>query len=556
MNAGFFELTIILAGAAVLSIIAKMLKQPTILAYLAVGALINYLGVFDLTRFEIFDLFSDIGIMLLLFLVGLEINYVSLRLVGKVSLILGVGQILFTTLGGFIMSQMFGFDLLTSAYIGVALSFSSTIIIIKLLSDKKDLNSLYGKISIGFLLVQDLVAVLMLVMLSSMETSGGIDALNLIWAVLKAAVLFAGMLWLGRKIMPLLFDRVAHSPEILFITSLAWVFALAVLVHQINFSIEIAGFLAGIALANSSEHFQIAHRIRPLRDFFIMLFFVGLGASFTFSSIAGMETEILTFSLYILIGNPLIVMVLMGVLGYRKRTGFLTGLTVAQISEFSLILMALGLKLGHVTGEAAAIVTLVGIITIAVSTNLITYGNNVYRHISTALKIFEKRKVTETQINSEGARKPIILVGYHRIGRGLAQGLKKDDVMVVDFDPSNITHLENSGLASIFGDITDEEVFDAANCVKAKLVISTSPDYEDNLLLISRLKKIRRRPKTVLRAENEEQARDMYEAGADYVLLPHLASGHALGQALSRGDSASILKKMRDKDLAALFSAA
>lgn len=529
-----------------------MLRQPTILAYIAVGIVLNYLHVFNLAEFEIFKLFSDMGIMLLLFLVGLEINYTSLKMVGKVSLVLGLGQIIFTSIGGFLLSQTFGFSLIESAYIGVALCFSSTIIIVKLLSDKKDLNSLYGKISVGFLLVQDIVAILLLVMLTSMESSGGIVVMDLVIAVAKAIGLFAVMLWLGRKIMPLLFDKVSYSQEVLFVTSLAWVFSLAVIVHQINFSIEIAGFLAGLALANSSEHFQIANRIRPLRDFFIMLFFVSLGTSFVLSNLAQYGKEIITYSVYVLIGNPVIVIILMGIMGYRKRTGFLTALTVAQISEFSLILMAVGLKLGHINEQIIAVVTAVGIITITTSTYLITYSNQIFRVFSAGLGIFEKRRTHEADVSAFDFKKQIILIGFHRTGRSLAHNLKKDDLLVVDFDPSNIAYLERMGFAHIFGDITDEEVFDAANCAKAKMVISTSPDHEDNLILINKLKKLRRRPKVVVRAETEEQATMLYENGVDYVLLPHLSSGHALGEAIAKDSKHTILKKLKEKDLKVL----
>jgi Kef-type K+ transport system membrane component KefB len=548
MNPGFFELTIVLVAAALLSVVAKLLRQPTILAYLAVGIIINYLDIFDLSKFEIFELFSDMGIMLLLFLVGLEINYSSLKLVGRTSLVLGLGQIVFTSIGGFVISQAFGFSSLQAAYIGVALCFSSTIIIIKLLTDKKDLNSLYGKISVGFLLVQDMVAILMLVMLSSAEGSGGISALAIVIALAKAVGLFAAMLFLGRKIMPVLFDRVAHSHEILFVTSLAWVFALAVIVKQIGFSIEIAGFLAGIALANSSEHFQIAHRVRPLRDFFLMMFFVSLGSSFIFSNLAGLGTTIATLSLYVLIGNPLIVLILMGVMGYRKRTGFLTAMTVAQISEFSLILMALGLRLGHIDERILAMVTAVGVITITVSTYMITYGASIYRLLSGLLGIFEKRRASELAMPGT-VRKPIVLVGFGRAGKSIAHNLRKSDLMVVDFDPSNAHHLQQNGYEFITGDISDEDVYDASNSSKAELVISTSPDFEDNLLLLQAVRKSRRRPKIILRAETEQQAASLYDSGADYVILPHLYSGHALGEALSKGKSGQILERFKRRDL-------
>ncbi len=549
MEHGFFELAIVLTGAAVLSVIAKMLKQPTILAYIAVGVIINYAGIFNLRDFEIFKLFSDLGIMLLLFLVGLEINFASLKMVGKVSLVLGLGQIFFTSMGGFIISRLFGFAPLEAAYIGVALCFSSTIIIVKLLSDKKDLNSLYGKISVGFLLVQDIVAIMLLVLLTSVEVSGGVHALDIALALLKAAALFGVMLWLGRKIMPVLFDHVSYSQEVLFVCSLAWVFALAVIVKQIGFSIEIAGFLAGIALANSSEHFQISNRIRPLRDFFIMVFFVTLGTSFVLANVAAYGKEIALYSIYVLIGNPLIVVILMGIMGYRKRTGFLTALTVAQISEFSLILIAVGNKLGHISQEVTVLVTAVGIVTITVSTYLITYGNFLYRKVSRLLWIFEKHRTREANISATIYRKPIILIGFHRTGRGLAHNLNKDDLLVIDFDPSNIAHLEEGGYSHIFGDISDEEVFDAANCGKAKLVISTSPDFEDNLILLQSIRRLRKRPQVILRAETEDQAATMYNMGADYVLLPHLSSGHALGEAIAHDSRKNILKRLRDKDI-------
>ncbi|MBX4187531.1 MAG: cation:proton antiporter [Candidatus Doudnabacteria bacterium] len=556
MNPGFFELTIILTSAAVLSVLARLLRQPTILAYLAVGVLINYLNIFDLSRFEIFELFSEMGIMLLLFLVGLEINYTSLKMVGKVSLILGLGQILFTTLGGFIISRIFGYDTLQAAYIGVALCFSSTIIIVKLLTDKKDLNSLYGKISIGFLLVQDIVAILLLVILSSAQAGQGIEITGVLLALGKALGLFVLMIWLGRKIMPVLLDKVAHSQEVLFVTSLAWVFSLAVIVKQIDFSIEIAGFLAGIALANSSEHFQVANRIRPLRDFFLMLFFVNLGSSFVFSSLSGMGPKILILSGYVLIGNPLIVIILMGLLGYKKRTGFLTGMTVAQISEFSLILMALGLKLGHINNQILAMVTAVGILTITVSTYLITYSNVIYKYVSGLLTMFERKNPHEVSMAALSVKKPIILIGFHRTGRSIAHNLDINDILVIDFDPGNIPYLEKNGFSFIFGDISDEDVYDAANCSKAKIVISTIPDLEDNLILITALKKARNRPQIIVRSETEVHAGVLYDSGADYVILPHLYSGHSLGQALANDKKKKVLEKLKERDLQVLSATA
>lgn len=554
MHAGFFELTIILCASAILSILAKIFKQPTIIAYLLVGLLIGYFKIFDLSEQNTFRLFSDLGIMLLLFLVGLEINYTSLKLVGKVSAIIGIGQIIITSLIGFGLANFFGFDVVESAYISVALTFSSTIIIVKLLSDKKDLNSLYGKISIGFLLVQDLIAILMLVLLTSMEEGDSFSITSVSLALVKAIVLFLAMLWLGRKILPVVFDRIAYSQEVLFITSLAWVFAVAVLVNQIGFSIEIAGFLAGIALANSSEHFQIANRVRPLRDFFIVVFFVTLGSSFVFTDLISHIKPILFFSLFVLVGNPLIVLILMGVLGYRKRIGFLTGLTVAQISEFSLILIALGLKLGHINDDIVSMVTAVGIITIVCSTYLIMHGNLIYKYASGILSMFEKTHTHEVKLPKSIYNKPIVVIGFHRTGRSLVHNLPKKDVLIVDFDPESISSLETAGYSFILGDIADPEVFETSNCAKAKIVISTSPDMEDNLIIISKLQKLKKRPKIIVRSESEDEAKLMYNSGADYVILPHISSGQALGESLAHNNLNTILKKLKDKELSVIKS--
>ena len=198
-----------------------------------------------------------------------------------------------------------------AAYIAIALTFSSTIIVVKLLSEKNDLNSLYGRISIGFLLVQDFIAIIILLVLAGLEIGNGILWTNIALTILKGILLFIFMFWIGRVILPKIFDKIARSQELLFLMTLAWVFLLVSLVHKIGFSIEIGGFLAGIALANSSENFQIASRIKPLRDFFILLFFIVLGSSIILTHFNGLTMPVIIFSLFVLIGNPLIVLIIM-----------------------------------------------------------------------------------------------------------------------------------------------------------------------------------------------------------------------------------------------------
>lgn len=550
MAAGIFELAVVILIAAVLGLLARLLRQPLILAYLATGLLIGFLGFTHLIDQETFQVFSNLGVMFLLFLVGLEINYTSLRLVGRASVLVGLGQIIFTSAIGYFIAIALGFSPLTSIYLAVALTFSSTVIIVKLLSDKKDLNSLYGKISVGFLLVQDFVAIIILILLAGLNVQTAASPfLNAGLIIAEGIALFLVMWWLGRKVLPKIFDRIAHSGELLFLMSLAWLFLVAAAVSKIGFSIEIAGFLAGLALANSSERFQIASRVSSLRDFFILIFFAILGASVAVANLGGLAWPVVIFSLFVLIGNPLIVLVIMGLMGYRKRTSFFAGVTVAQISEFSLILMALGLKLGHVDQSAVALVSSVGIVTIALSAYLIIHADKIYKRISRVLAVFERRGATELDLPAVGFQKPIVLIGCHRTGESIAASLPKNDLVVVDFDPDVVKKLREKDFAVLYGDARDREIFETAGMASARLIISTSPDLEDNLTLLEELKDVSPRPKVVIRAETEADAKLAYAAGADYVLLPHFTSGQYFAKTITLDPAMKVLEELRKRDL-------
>jgi len=320
--------------------------------------------------------------------------------------------------------------------------------------------------------------------------------------------------------------------------------------NKIGFSIEIGGLLAGLALANSSENFQIAARIKTLRDFFILIFFVILGASFVFSNFSNVAIPILLFSIFVLLGNPLIVLIIMGIMGFRKRTSFLTGVTVAQISEFSLILAALGLKLGHITEEIAALITAVGIVTITTSTYMIIYADSIFKRVSPLLSIFERKETKkESLFLDKELEKPIIMIGYGRTGESIASNLDKKNLLVLDSDPEVINQLKEEKIDYIFGDMRDSEIFDKMNLEKANVVISTSPDFEDNLALLRDLKTLEKKPKTILRAETEQEARLLYADGANYVLLPNFTAGQYLGKNIAVDPKMKILEQLRKKDL-------
>ncbi len=550
---GITELAIIIFFAAVLAIFAKTFRQPVMLAYLLTGVLlVAVFSSFQFLNTSTFRLFSDLGIMFLLFLVGLEVNYSSLRFVGRPALLLGVVQLALTSLGGFFLAQWLGFAPLPAAYLALAFSFSSTVVVVKLISDKRDLGALYARLAIGVLILQDIVAMLMLVFLGGFSGDGalGVSWMGIGFSFLKGAAFFLAFFWLGRKVLPPLFDRIGRSQELLFLSSLAWLFSAAAIAGELGFPIEIAGFLAGFALSNSTEHFQIATKMRPLRDFFILGFFVFLGSSVGLSGLSAFSWALAAFLAFVLIAKPIIVFLTLALMGYRTRTNFLTGVSLAQVSELSFVVVALGAKFGHIGNDAVALVSVVGAISILLSSYLIAHAERLARVFHRALSFFERKRTREIYSPDEIPAKPIILIGCHRTGESILLSLPRDDVLVLDFDPEVIHRLQRQGVATLFADVNDEEAFRRSHAADSRLIISTSPSMEDNEILIRRMQKLEgRRPKVIVRAESELDARALYKKGADYVLLPHFTSGQYLGKTIAINPEIPILEDLRENDL-------
>lgn len=533
----FLEISVIIMITTFVAGVMSLLRQPLIIGYIFAGILIGptFLNL-SLDSGETMSVFSHIGIALLLFTVGLNLNPKVIKEVGKVSLITGLGQVAFTSLIGYLIGISLGFSSLSSVYIAVALTFSSTIIIMKLLTDKGDTETLYGRISIGFLLVQDLVVVLALLIVSSL--SDGFDLGSLMFGVfIKGLGLISVVLLIGFYLLPRIVKSVAKSQEFLLLFSISWCLALAALSYYLDFSIEIGALLAGVTLAMTPYHFEISSKMRPLRDFFIVLFFILLGSQMVFADIGQYYIPILLFSAFILIGNPLIVVIIMGLLGYTKKNGFMAGLTVAQISEFSLIFVALGVSVGHVQEEILSMVTVIGLITIAGSTYLILYSEQIYDRIANLLSVFEKKgeKVDAKSHHYEGTY-DVILFGYNRIGQNLLNIFKKKrkKVLIIDYDPEVIENLEAQGIECRYGDADDSDLLDDLKLDTVKMITSVIPDTDTNLLLVSKAKQANKKVISVIVSDKVKDAVLLYDMGASYVLLPHQLSGHHLSDLVTK----------------------
>ena len=542
----FSQFALVVGIAAGFGLIARLLKQPLLIGYLIAGLFLSLTGIGE---GESLIALGQVGVALLLFLVGLEMNVSELPTVGKVALLTGIGQIIFTSTIGYIIAILLGFPPLSAIYIAVALTFSSTIIIVKLLSEKNDLNSLYGKISIGFLLVQDLVVVLILMFLGGLG-KGETGLYSYLVVGIKGVLLLALVWVLSKKIIPGLFVRMLDSStELMFIVCIAWALGMAAFVAgPLGFSLEIGGFLAGLALSNLPEHLQVASRTRPLRDFFLTIFFVVLGSELLVNEISTIIGPAIIFSLFVLVGNPIIVMVIMGLLGHRKKTSFSSSVTVAQISEFSFILMGSGAVLGHVTSQEVSMVIIVGVITMTTSTYLILGSDKLYKRIERFLNIFERKgKIVPLPQAHSTLRNHIVLVGGDRTGRALVPRLlrSKTDFVVIDFNPEVVLRLEHKGVPVVFGDVNDEDISHAVSLNKARLIISTTANMQDNLTILENIQNAKPRPQTIFKANTVTDALVLYHHGATYINVPEIVAGEHIRQLLfNYGDSRKKIAKL------------
>lgn len=526
MESVFIQLAVILFAAFIVSYIVRAFNQPIIIGYIMAGIIVSPFLIRTGASTDIISIFGDFGISFLLFIVGLHLNPKVIKEIGVSSLLIGIIQI-GSTFGitYLIAKSLLGFTNVASLYVGIGIAFSSTIIIMKLLSDKKQLDSLYGKISIGVLIIQDLVAVGVLMFISSV--SGGTEnALNLgTKGVISGAIIILALFFVGYFVLPKMMKRIAKSQELLFLFSICWCFVLAALFAYIGFSMEIGSLIAGVILSVSPYATEISSKIRPLRDFFLIIFFIILGLKVQLTNIGTILFNAIILSGIALVLKPFVLMITMRFFGFTKRTNFLVSTTLGQISEFSLILLGLGISFGQITGEIMNTMILTMIFTILFSSYMIIYSSKFYNLMLPLLGLFEKRSIKKEKKIDKNY--DAILFGYNRIGFSILNSLKrmKRKYLVVDFNPDTITNLKKFDIPCLYGDVYDLELLEDLPLDKIKLAISTIPEVDTNELLIETIRDKNKDCVIILRAHTIEDALRLYEAGANYVLTPHFLGG-------------------------------
>jgi Kef-type K+ transport system membrane component KefB len=549
MDANIFtEITLLIAVAAAIAMIMRALKQPLIIGHIITGLIVGpaLLGIVDSP--EAIALLGEFGIVLLLFIVGLGLNPRIIKEVGKTAVLTGVGQVGFTILLATIMTRALGYSATEALFISIALAFSSTIIILKLLSDKKEQNKLYGKISIGFLLVQDILVAFALIYAS---TAGAGLQPNDIGILILQGLFIIGLVVLLTKFVVLPLGKfLSRSQELLFLFAIAWGFGIGAVFYELGFSVEIGALVAGVALANMSYAQEVASRLKPLRDFFLIIFFIALGSRLDIVSAVEFLGPAVALSALVLIGNPIIVMTILGLLGYTRKTGFKAGLAVAQISEFSLVFLLIAQRGGQIGGEIVAMITLVAMITIGASTYMITYSDKLFKLLEPYLGIFERKK---RKAEHEKHRQfDAVLFGYKKGGAEFIKAFKKltNRYVVVDYDPDVTEELERKHLPYIYGDATDPELLEEIDLSKVKLVVLHTSDFDTNVQMLKHLEQVNPKAVVVCHAENTEDAALLYGYGASYVMMPAFIGSEKLSAFIKRnGFSKREFNHYRDKHI-------
>ena len=531
----FLQLAVALSLSSLFGLLVLRLKLPLVVAYLLAGVSISLVSLIDPHHSLIFEILPEIGIAFVLFLIGMELDLREIKLLGWPIIVSALGQIIISTFAGFALAGALGFGATESIYLGLGLAFSSTVVVIKMLIEKRDLASLYGKLSIGILLVEDLVAIAVLMIISVSGSAFGFgfqESLPLLTLLLKAIGLFVLTFLLSRFVLERVFDNVAKSVELLFLTAITWCFAFTSLAVMLGFSVVIGAFLAGVALASSPYHLQIQGKIKPLRDFFLTLFFVYLGLQTKVSDFIGAWPAILLFTLFALVVKPLVYVLLLGIFGFRKHTLFQTGLNLSQISEFSLVVMLVGVNEGLASPLALSVMAAVAVLSIIFSSITIADSKKLYKFFSPFLSFFERKSsghYMETKVEQE-LQDHVVVIGAHRVGKPVVKYLEAEKIpfLVMDFNPHIVEQMREKGQNVIYGDLGDPEILDSLQLERSKLIISTARDMADNEMLLEECKRRRIRAKIVVRALDDQHAKALKALGADYVILPEQVSGDYL----------------------------
>jgi Kef-type K+ transport system membrane component KefB len=520
----FAEIALILLVSALAGLLAEKLHQPVIVAFVVVGVLVgpSVLGVVEPgTELEVF---ADLGVALLLFVVGLKLDLHVVRTTGPVAIVVGCAQVALIAVGGLGLALALGLELVAALYVAIGVALSSTVIVVKLLSDRQELDDLYGRLAVGILIVQDLIVVIVLI---GVATAGEDESLGpaLASVALQGAALLVVLAILMRWVLTPLLHALARNPDLLLLFAIAWAVGVAAAGEGVGIGPEVGAFLAGFSLASTPYREAIASRLVTVRDFLLLFFFIDLGSRLQPGDAVDQLAVALVLSVFVLVAKPLVVVALLGAMKYRSRVSLETGLALAQISEFSLILGALGLRAGHIDEDTITLLIVVAFITIAASSYLFLNSETISRSLAPALERLERGPTAHASPETEPPP-DVVVLGLGRYGEGIVAGLRERglDVLGVDFDPVALSRLAQEGVAVLYGDAEDPELPTVLPLPESGWIVSTIRRTDANLALLHALSHRGYTGRVAVAARRRADVERLHEAGADRVLLPYASA--------------------------------
>lgn len=519
----FIGLSIIIWAVLLSLRVMKIFKQPMIIGYIIAGTLISIFLPNLLHDNASFESFASIWVSFLLFMVWMELNPVIIKEMGKSTLIAWFLQVFITSVLWVWIALLLWFDITTSVYIWVWFSFSSTIVVLKLLTDKDEHEWTFGRLSIWILIVQDLIVMILLLLMTSMQSFQTWDWLTVaLFLILKIIALWWWLYLISKYIIPITTRKIAESQEYLFLFAIWRCLILWTVFHFLWFSIEIWTLVAWMTLANSSYRFEITSKIRPLRDFFIVIYFVLLWSHVGFWW-SNMILPIIIFSIFVLFAKPYIIMLILWLIWHTKKINFLAWTSLWQISEFSFLMITMWMATWAIKDPNVLwTVTIIWLISIAWSSYFISFWDKIYHYCKTWLKIIPWTwKKEYKKINKENF--DIVLFGYWRFWWNLYPIISKryKKILVIDEHPWIISLLQSKKIPCIYWDMSDIDFLEELNLKETKMIISTIRNFDENIILLNTLKKTHKHIIKVLVSNHVQESLKLYELWADYVILPH-----------------------------------
>jgi Kef-type K+ transport system membrane component KefB/Trk K+ transport system NAD-binding subunit len=532
------QIALAIVTATVFAFVAKIARQPLILGYIVAGVIIGPTeGLGWITTHEI-EPIAELGLILLLFMIGLEIDLKKLRKAGVRLATAGATQFPVCVALGLAVAPLFGFSSASFAavYFSVAMALSSTMIVVKLLYDKSELDTVPGRISLGILVFQDIWAIFFLALQPDLRNPA--PAVLLVSAVKGMAVVVFAML-VSRWILPVLFRSIAKLPELMILGALGWCFLITLIAAWLGLSKEMGALIAGVALSTFPYNLDVIAKVISLRDFFITLFFVTLGAQIPQPSAAVLATAVAA-SAFLVLSRFLSITPVLYMLGSGTRVSLIPAINLSQVSEFSLVICTLGVGLGHIDAQVLSVVVLTLVITAVAGTYAILYNYEIYSLMEPVLRRLGLRDVVETTVETQAVDRPIVLLGFFRTASSLLHELLAldpklaDEIAVIDFNPDVKRELDRRGILAIYGDISHADTLHHANIHAARVLVSTIPDSvlkgTTNAQLITLAAKLAPHARTIVTAETFSSARDLYAQGASFVFSPRIMNARELAR--------------------------